>query len=139
MKRWRNRKQKFSGLLSEVFYDYCSFFQAVTKWILESDATDCSPHLQLLERIDAHQSGVNSLALNYHIKARALDNLYDITMATGGDDNKLSLWAFVVDTSKAEKTNISVTNTCNVFGHSAQITGKWSFNILYMASVNEDC
>ncbi|XP_071533185.1 tRNA (34-2'-O)-methyltransferase regulator WDR6 isoform X2 [Panulirus ornatus] len=114
-----------------LFWD----IQAVVNWILKSDVT---PHLQLIVGVDAHQSGVNGLAFNYHVKA-IKEDIYNITMATGGDDNKLSIWALVVDATKAEKTSISVTNTFNVYGHSAQITGlDWiSKDLLVSTSIDQ--
>nr|XP_045614269.1 WD repeat-containing protein 6-like [Procambarus clarkii] len=120
-----------------LFFD----LQSAAKWILDSDGSPSLPaqHSQQLGCIAAHQSGVNGLCFNYHNSMRIADAVHTITMATGGDDNKLSVWEVLVDVSRAEKIKISIRNICSVFGHSAQITDlHWiSSELLVSTSIDQ--
>nr|XP_053629192.1 WD repeat-containing protein 6-like isoform X2 [Cherax quadricarinatus] len=118
-----------------TFFD----IQTVVKQVLGSNAMhSLSPqHLRQLCSILAHQSGVNGISFSYPTNVEISRTVHTITMATGGDDNKLSIWDVLVDVS--ENTKIKITNKCNVCGHSAQITGlHWiSRDLLMSTSIDQ--
>lgn len=77
-----------------------------------------SPQPQQITTVAAHQSGVNSIAFHH-----CPDNAMHITMATGGDDNKISVWEVLVEIS--EGVEVLVTHLCSVFGHASQVSGMY--------------
>ncbi|XP_045122840.1 WD repeat-containing protein 6-like isoform X3 [Portunus trituberculatus] len=111
--------------------------QAVVDWSLSltgSEDFNHQPHQppqpQEITFVAAHQSGINAITFHYNI-----DDPSCIIMATGGDDNTISMWKVVV----MEDAQVTVTRQCSVVGHASQVSGLgWlSKNYLISASIDQ--
>uniref|UniRef100_A0A0P4W420 tRNA (34-2'-O)-methyltransferase regulator WDR6 n=1 Tax=Scylla olivacea TaxID=85551 RepID=A0A0P4W420_SCYOL len=111
--------------------------QAVVDWSLSLTALEDLSHQphqppQPLELtlVAAHQSGINAIAFHYNA-----DDPSCIIMATGGDDNTISVWKVVV----VEGAQVTVIHQCSVVGHASQVSGLgWlSKNYLISASIDQ--
>ncbi|KAF7987520.1 hypothetical protein HCN44_003282 [Aphidius gifuensis] len=81
--------------------------------------------------LSIHQSGINSYDL------KMINNLYYLT--TGGDDNKLNINIFKINTSEANELSIfDLANWYTSTAHSAQITGVKFIDDNHIASVAID-
>lgn len=123
-----------------VFWD----MKSIVNWLYTPNvAVDNPPpslELHQLAVVQSHQSGVNSLSINYHGKPTDVESYRSsLTLATGGDDNKLSVWDVIIDTSEDGLTKIAVDFLCCAIGHASQITGlEWiSPNLLVSTSVDQ--
>ncbi|XP_047474856.1 WD repeat-containing protein 6-like isoform X2 [Penaeus chinensis] len=123
-----------------VFWD----MKSIVNWLCTPDVAVNNPppslELHQLAFIQSHQSGVNSLSINYHSKPTDEKSYRSsLTLATGGDDNKLSVWDVIIYTSEDGFTKIDVQFLCIAIGHASQITGlEWiSQNLLVSTSVDQ--
>ncbi|XP_050718661.1 uncharacterized protein LOC126999789 [Eriocheir sinensis] len=120
------------GGLTRAVLVTCSTRGQVTFWDLQDtvewvsqhtapqeEATPLShspPQPRQLTTVAAHQSGINSITFHHHRDPTR------ITMATGGDDNKISVWEVVV-VEENSGVEVVVTERCCVFGHASQVSG----------------
>lgn len=110
-------------------FDFLISSQAIVNWLCTPDvAVDNPPpllELHQLTSIHSHQSGVNSLSIKYcHQPTDGESHKSNLNLTTGGDDNKLSVWDIMVDTSEEGFTKITSKFLCSAIGHSSQITGR---------------
>lgn len=97
------------------FFDYTNIVMKIYEDTNSEDIIDFSD-VPFAEH-SLHQSGINSFDLNYLNKNKYL-------LATGGDDNLLSLVCFQIDTNNRKTVSVVILSkwsTATV--HSAQITG----------------
>ena len=88
----------------------------------EDDDDCCSvPEVTKKTHIKAHQSGVNSIAIDVKIQP-GLTSTFRV--ASGGDDNKISIWEVTSNEAETGELAFVTSRVCDVFGHASQITGK---------------
>ncbi|KAK7008171.1 hypothetical protein SK128_027141 [Halocaridina rubra] len=115
-----------SILLSATTDGNISFWeiQHIVDWMYQSHESSLpSFEIKQLICVKAHQSGINSIAIYPKIKTKVEHVLYYLTIASGGDDNKIGICNISIRFEENQEMVMSAEERCTAVGHASQVTG----------------